>query len=46
MIDEDLQVFRRVDLLHLQRRHDDMINPVLSHPIEELLIERTHAQTC
>ena len=45
MVNEDLQIRRRVDLFHLHRRNNDMLHMVLCHPGEQFLIQLPDTQT-
>ena len=45
MINEDLQVFRRIDGLHLHRRNNHMLHATRLHPFKKLLVQGPYAQT-
>ena len=45
MVDENLQILRRINLTHLERRDDDMPDVPSFHPFEKLIIQRFDTQT-
>ena len=45
MVNENLQVLGRIDLAHLKRRDNDVLNLPRLHPIEEFLVELQNRKT-
>ena len=46
VVDEDLQILGRIDMLHLQRRNDHMFDASRIHPVEQLFVQFAYAQAC